>query len=116
MHVHAKRLHFYRKTLEVLKSAGRLTAIGTMRNPVAKELRNLIAHVTFGFAPVQHAFATAMTEVAIGYADGSLNGVVLGGGPQPGERVVPSLARPPSDQAIPRASLWLRRRTPVWPA
>src|SRR6516162_4767048 len=50
---------------EVLKSAGRLPAIGTIRNPVAQVVRNLVGHVMFGLAPVQHALADNMTEVAI---------------------------------------------------
>jgi 2-polyprenyl-6-methoxyphenol hydroxylase-like FAD-dependent oxidoreductase len=74
---------------EVLKSAGRLTTVGTLRNPLAQSLRDMVAHFAFGFAPVQHAFATAMTEVAIGYPESPLNGASLHGGPKPGERVVP---------------------------
>ncbi|MGI4876776.1 MAG: FAD-dependent monooxygenase [Janthinobacterium lividum] len=81
---------------EVLKSAGRLTAIGTLRNPLVQELRNLVAHVAFGFAPVRHAFATAMTEVAIGYPASPLNGAALAGGPKPGERVVPMAGETPA--------------------
>jgi 2-polyprenyl-6-methoxyphenol hydroxylase-like FAD-dependent oxidoreductase len=75
---------------EVLKSAGRLTAVGTMRNPVAQAVRNFVGHVIFGLAPVQHAFADTMTEVTIGYPKSPLNGPSQGGtGPQPGQRVVP---------------------------
>jgi 2-polyprenyl-6-methoxyphenol hydroxylase-like FAD-dependent oxidoreductase len=75
---------------EVLKSAGRLTAVGTMRNPVAQALRNLVGHVMFGLAPVQHALADNMSEVTIGYPESPLNGPSQGGtGPKPGERVVP---------------------------
>ena len=74
---------------EVLKSASRLTTIGTLRNPLAQGLRDMVAHFAFGFAPVQHAFATAMTEVAIGYPNTPLNGATMHHGPKPGERVVP---------------------------
>jgi 2-polyprenyl-6-methoxyphenol hydroxylase-like FAD-dependent oxidoreductase len=75
---------------EVLKSAGRLTAVGTMRNPVAQAVRNLVGHVAFGLSSVQHAFADNMTEVTIGYPESPLNGPSQGGiGPKPGERVVP---------------------------
>jgi 2-polyprenyl-6-methoxyphenol hydroxylase-like FAD-dependent oxidoreductase len=75
---------------EVLKSAGRLTAIGTMRNPVAQTLRNLVGHAMLGLKPVQHAFADTMTEVTIGYPTSPLNGTALGVlAPKPGERVVP---------------------------
>jgi 2-polyprenyl-6-methoxyphenol hydroxylase-like FAD-dependent oxidoreductase len=75
---------------QVLKAAGRLTAVGTMRNPVAQTVRNLVGQVMLGLSPVQHAFADTMTEVAIGYPESPLNGPSLGGAaPKPGERVVP---------------------------
>jgi 2-polyprenyl-6-methoxyphenol hydroxylase-like FAD-dependent oxidoreductase len=81
---------------EVLKSAGRLTAIGTMRNPVAQAVRNLVGHVAFGLSSVQHAFADNMTEVTIGYAESPLNGPSQGSaGPKPGERVVPGAGLAP---------------------
>jgi 2-polyprenyl-6-methoxyphenol hydroxylase-like FAD-dependent oxidoreductase len=78
---------------EVLKMAGRITAVATMKNPVLQSLRNVAGHFMFGFAPVQHAFADSLTQVAIGYHDSPLNGgTVLHGipGPKPGERVIPS--------------------------
>jgi hypothetical protein len=81
---------------EVLNAAGRLTTVGTMRNPVAQTLRNLVGHVMLGLAPVQHAFADTVTEVAIGYPDSPLNGPSLGGaGPKPGERVAPVAGQAP---------------------
>jgi 2-polyprenyl-6-methoxyphenol hydroxylase-like FAD-dependent oxidoreductase len=91
---------------EVLKSAGRLTAVGTLRNPLAQELRNLVAHIAFGFAPVRQAFATAMTEVAIGYPDSPLNGAALRDRPKPGERVAPLAGEVPVGSGnIPRFAL-----------
>ena len=81
---------------EVLKAAGRLTAVGTMSNPVAQTVRNLVGHVMLGLSPVQHAFADTMTEVSIGYPESPLNGPSLGGtGPKPGERVVPIAGQVP---------------------
>ena len=81
---------------EVLKAAGRLTAVGTMRNPVAQTVRNLVGHVMLGLVPVQRAFADTMTEVRIGYPDSPLNGPSLSGaGPKPGERVVPIAGQTP---------------------
>jgi 2-polyprenyl-6-methoxyphenol hydroxylase-like FAD-dependent oxidoreductase len=77
----------------VLKMAGRLTAIGTLKNPVLQTLRNVASHFMFGLTPVQHAFADSMTEVAVGYHDSPLNqgnGIHGISGPKPGERVVPS--------------------------
>jgi 2-polyprenyl-6-methoxyphenol hydroxylase-like FAD-dependent oxidoreductase len=75
---------------QVLKDAGRLTAIGTLKNPVAQSIRNLVGHFMLGLAPVQNAFANSMTEMAIGYPSSPLNGpAVHGMVPKPGERVVP---------------------------
>ena len=81
---------------EVLKAAGRLTAVGTIKNPTLQSIRNLVGHFMFGLTPVQHAFADSMTEVAIGYPDSPLNGPGLhgGSGPKPGERVVPVSGQP----------------------
>ena len=80
---------------EVLKAAARLTTVGTMRNPVAQSVRNLVGHVMLGLAPAQHAFANTMTEVTIGYSDSPLNGPSMGGGPKTGERVVPVAGQAP---------------------
>ena len=74
---------------EVLKATGRLTAVGTLRNPVAQGVRNLVGHLLLGLAPVRQAVADTMTEVSIGYPGSPLNGPSLRGGPAPGERVVP---------------------------
>ncbi len=76
---------------QVLKDASKLTAIGTLKNPVGQSLRNLVGHFMLGLTPVQHAFANSMTEVAISYPKSPLNGAVLRGstGPKPGARVAP---------------------------
>jgi 2-polyprenyl-6-methoxyphenol hydroxylase-like FAD-dependent oxidoreductase len=81
---------------EVLKSAGRLTTIGTLRNPVVQTIRNLVGHVMLGFHAVQQAFADNMTEVSIGYPSSPLNGPsASGAGSKPGERVVPVVGQTP---------------------
>jgi hypothetical protein len=80
----------------VLKAATRLTAVGTLRNPVAQSVRNLVGHVMLGLAPVQQAFADTMTEVSIGYPASPLNGPSLRGVPAPGERVVPAADQIPA--------------------
>ncbi|TDH60979.1 monooxygenase [Dankookia rubra] len=74
---------------EVLKAAGRLTAVGTLRNPIAQAVRNIAGQVLLGLTDVRHAVADTMTEVSIGYPDSPLNGSGLRGGPAPGGRVVP---------------------------
>ena len=90
---------------EVLKAAGDLTTVGTLRNPVAQTLRNLVGHVMMGLSPVRHAIADTMTEVAIGYPESPLNGPSLGKeGPRPGERVVPAAGQAPVGSAARRSS------------
>jgi len=79
---------------QVLKSAGTLTTIGTLRNPVAQSVRNMVGHVMLGLKPVQNAFADNMTEVTIGYPGSPLNGPSLhGAGPKPGQRLAPAAGR-----------------------
>ena len=80
---------------EVLKAAGRLTAIGTMHNPVAQTVRNIVGHAMLGLVPVQHALAATMSEVTIGYPKSPLNGPALGKGPKPGERIAPIAGQTP---------------------
>jgi hypothetical protein len=98
---------------EVLKAAGRLTAIGTLKNSTLQSIRNLAGHFMFGLAPVQHAFADSMTEVAIGYPDSPLNGPGLrgGSGPRPGERVVPLSTDHQWDRVKNRCLRFLRNRS-----
>ena len=94
---------------QVLKEAGRLTTVGTLKNPVGQSIRNLVGHFMLGLVPVQHALANSMTEVAIGYPHSPLNGpVVRGSGiPQPGQRVVPVADQAPiGSGATPRFALF----------
>jgi FAD binding domain len=75
---------------EVLKNTSRLTAIGTLRNPIAEELRNIVGRVAFGLAPVQHAFADQMSQVSVGYPESPMNGPRRGSlHPRPGQRMAP---------------------------
>jgi 2-polyprenyl-6-methoxyphenol hydroxylase-like FAD-dependent oxidoreductase len=81
---------------EVLKAAGRLTTIGTLKNPVLQTIRNLVGNVMLGFGSVQQAFADNMTEVSIGYPHSPLNGPSLShADPRPGHRVVPVAGQTP---------------------
>jgi 2-polyprenyl-6-methoxyphenol hydroxylase-like FAD-dependent oxidoreductase len=75
---------------EVLKNTARLTAIGTLRNPIAEELRNLVGRVAFGLATVQHAFADQMSQVSVGYPESPMNGPRHSSlRPAPGQRMAP---------------------------
>jgi 2-polyprenyl-6-methoxyphenol hydroxylase-like FAD-dependent oxidoreductase len=76
---------------EVLANAGRLTAIGVMKNHTAQTVRNLAAGFLFGLSPVRRRMADTMAEISIGYPDSPLNGPSAHGlgGPAPGERAPP---------------------------
>ena len=75
---------------QVLKSAGALTAVGTLRNAWARGIRDTIGHLLLGFGSMQRAFAANMTEVSVDYPKSPLNGPsVRGLKPQPGERIAP---------------------------
>jgi 2-polyprenyl-6-methoxyphenol hydroxylase-like FAD-dependent oxidoreductase len=93
---------------EVLKTAGRLTVVGTTKNPIAQTIRNVVGHVMLGLSPVQHAFADTMTQVSVGYPDSPINGPALSGsGPKPGHRVVPAAGQlPPGSDAMPLFALF----------
>jgi 2-polyprenyl-6-methoxyphenol hydroxylase-like FAD-dependent oxidoreductase len=94
---------------QVLKAAGRLTAVAVMKNPVAQSVRNLVGRFMLGLAPVRRAMVDTMTEVSIGYHHSPLNGrKVLGlAGPEPGERMPPvSGQRPVGAGDEPRFALF----------
>jgi hypothetical protein len=81
---------------EVLKNTSRLTAIGTLRNPIAEELRNIVGRVALGFAPVQHAVVDNMSQVSVGYPESPMNGSRRGSfHPAPGQRMAPIASAPP---------------------
>jgi 2-polyprenyl-6-methoxyphenol hydroxylase-like FAD-dependent oxidoreductase len=81
---------------QVLKSAGMLTAIGTLRNPVLQSVRNVVGHTLFGITSVQHTLANTMAELSIGYPHSPLNGPAeVYDGPKPGQRVAPVEGRKP---------------------
>jgi len=80
---------------EVLKNTSRLTAIGTLRNPLAEELRNIVGRFALGLTPVQHALADNMTQVSVGYPHSPMNGAAHGSfHPAPGHRMAPIAGGP----------------------
>lgn len=83
---------------QVLKAAGRLTAVAIMKNHTVQTVRDMLGRVLFGFAPVRQAMAETMTEVSIGYEHSPLNGPKAHGigGPKAGERVVPVAGQAPA--------------------
>ena len=80
---------------DVLKAAGRLTAVATLSNPVAQTLRNLAAHAVLGLPRFTHGVADTMAEVAIHYAQSPLNGPHARTGAQPGDRIPPVAGQTP---------------------
>jgi 2-polyprenyl-6-methoxyphenol hydroxylase-like FAD-dependent oxidoreductase len=76
---------------QVLAAAGRLTAVGVLKNHTAQTVRNLVASFVFGLSRVQKAMADTLTEVSISYDHSPLNGPGAHGieGPGPGERAAP---------------------------
>jgi len=99
---------------EVLKTAGRLTAVATLKNPLAQSVRNMIGHVAFGVPTIRHALANTMGEVSIGYARSPLNGAGLGGAdaPKPGQRLAPIAGQvPPGSGNTPLFVLFAERNT-----
>jgi 2-polyprenyl-6-methoxyphenol hydroxylase-like FAD-dependent oxidoreductase len=82
---------------EVLKAAGRLTMVATMRNHTAQAVRNLFGRLLLGLAPVRKAMVDTMSEVSVGYDDSPLNGPSLRRGdiPAPGRRLEPVTGQTP---------------------
>jgi 2-polyprenyl-6-methoxyphenol hydroxylase-like FAD-dependent oxidoreductase len=79
---------------QVLKAAGRMTALAILKNHTGQMLRNFLGGFLLGLAPVRSAMANNFTEVAIGYPHSPLNGPSASGSlqkPAPGERLPPRL-------------------------
>ena len=72
----------------VLRNAGRLTVVATLRNPVLQGIRNAVARFATSFPFVQHKMANQLTEMDIGYPESPLSagGGDAGPGPRAGER------------------------------
>jgi len=82
----------------VLRNATALTSMGLLANPIAREIRDLMVRLLFGFHAVQDRLAATMSEVEIAYAHsplttGSGAGARLApehyDGPPPGSGTVP---------------------------
>jgi 2-polyprenyl-6-methoxyphenol hydroxylase-like FAD-dependent oxidoreductase len=82
---------------EVLKAAGRLTMVATMRNHTAQAVRNLFGRLLLGLAPVRKAMVDTMSEVSVGYDHSPLNGPALRRSdiPAPGRRLEPVAGQTP---------------------
>ena len=73
---------------QVLEQTGRTTAIAMMRGEAKQTIRNHVAALVFGLAPVRHAMAILLSEVSVGYPDSPLNRSCdfEHSGPAPGKR------------------------------
>jgi 2-polyprenyl-6-methoxyphenol hydroxylase-like FAD-dependent oxidoreductase len=72
----------------VLEATGKATAMAVMKGGVKQSIRNHLASLVFGFAPVKHAMANLLSEVAVAYSDSPLNAhsMHVHGGPEVGRR------------------------------
>ena len=94
---------------EVLKAAGRLTMVATMRNHTAQAVRNLLGRLLLGLAPVRKAMVDTMSEVSVGYDHSPLNGPDLHRSdiPAPGRRLEPiAMQTPVGSGKAPRFALF----------
>jgi 2-polyprenyl-6-methoxyphenol hydroxylase-like FAD-dependent oxidoreductase len=73
----------------VIAAAGRLTKSALIRNPVGQHIRNAIAHVLLGLAPVRRAIEGSMTETSIGYPASPIHGMARGSNRRVGTRMPP---------------------------
>jgi hypothetical protein len=58
-------------------------------------MRNWLAGLLFGLAPLRRVMADTLSEISIGYPDSPLNGPHGAGGPAPGERAPPVAGQMP---------------------
>jgi len=94
---------------QVLKAAGRLTMVATMRNHTAQTVRNLFGRLLLGLAPVRKAMVDTMTEISVGYDHSPLNGPGSQHTdvPAPGKRLPPTTKdKPVGSGGMPRFALF----------
>ena len=72
----------------VLEATGEATKMALIRGEAKQSIRNHVASLVFGFAPVRHVMANVLSEIAVGYPDSPLNRSYGFGhdGPAPGKR------------------------------
>jgi 2-polyprenyl-6-methoxyphenol hydroxylase-like FAD-dependent oxidoreductase len=76
---------------QVLANAGRMTRMATLKGALPQSLRNHLAGLVFGLAPVRRAMNNMLAELSIGYPEGPLSEAAARprGGPAAGGRVLP---------------------------
>jgi 2-polyprenyl-6-methoxyphenol hydroxylase-like FAD-dependent oxidoreductase len=80
----------------VLEATGKATAMAVMRGGIKQSIRNHVASLIFGFAPVKHTMANLLSEVAVAYSNSPLNAqsAHVHGGPEPGKRAPIRVSEP----------------------
>ena len=93
----------------VLEQTGRTTTMALMRGEAKQAIRNHVASLIFGLAPVRHAVANLLSEVSVGYPESPLNRSCdfEHAGPAPGKRAPLREGEPPVGVgATPRFALF----------
>jgi 2-polyprenyl-6-methoxyphenol hydroxylase-like FAD-dependent oxidoreductase len=80
---------------EVLKITGRATDMATLSGDMTQSIRNHVASLVLGLAPVRRLAANVASEIAIGYPHSPLNGPNGHGHPTPGHRAPIRESEPP---------------------
>ncbi len=72
----------------VLEATGKATAMAVLRGGGKQSIRNHVASLVLGFAPVKHTVANVLSEIAVGYSTSPLNAETehRQNGPKPGKR------------------------------
>jgi 2-polyprenyl-6-methoxyphenol hydroxylase-like FAD-dependent oxidoreductase len=75
---------------QILFDSGRMLRAAMIKNPLAQNLRNFVAHRLLGFSGVQHLMADRLSEITIGYPNSKLNAGSAKAvkGPGPGQRII----------------------------
>lgn len=73
----------------VIQASGRLTKAALLQNAIARQVRDVVAHLALGLPPVRRAMEESMSEISVGYAGSPLNGPSEGSAPEPGTRMGP---------------------------
>ena len=99
---------------QVLKAAGHLTMIATMRNHTAQAVRNLFGRILLGLNPVRRAMVNNMAEISVGYDHSPLNGGSIHNAVcAPGHRLAPVDGRTAGSGSKPRFAVFAASNSDV---
>jgi len=95
----------------VLEQTGRATSIAVMKGEAKQTIRDHLASLVFGLAPVRHTMANMLSEVSVGYPNSPLNrsSDFEHCGPAPGKRAPIRDGEPPVGEGpTPRFALFAK--------